>query len=458
MQVRATPNLDEIVKTVADRRIRIVKFLWIGNDLIPRAMATTVDFLEESMKFGIGITRGMQSFNALDRLVQNGQFGPESSEFRIVPDLDTFVCVPYTTGMARFIGELWEPEMTPSLTDGRYYLRRTIEDAKELRFKPMAASEIEFYILKREGDKTLPYVNEKFGTSYGYDLINELMQECTDCLSKMGVRLERLKKEYGHSQVEPTLRYADALKAADDEITLREVMKGVAATRGLLITLMPKPFPGMAGSGKHLHISLFDTKGDTNLFYDKNDPRKCNLSETGYHFLGGLMKHMKGISIFGAPISNSYKRLLPASWSPAHVCYGYDNRAAAVRIPSLIPPKEGRGQRLEFRLPDPTSSPYLALGTALAAGLDGIRNQIDPGEPITTDPAKLSDKQLMESGIEYLPRTLGEAIAEARKDPFVRQSLGEPLFEEYVKTRESEWKAYREQVTEWEVANYLTTF
>jgi len=456
--MRLMPSVDEIKEIVANQEIKFVKFIWVGNDLVPRAMATSADFLEESTKFGIGITRGMQSFNALDHIIENGRFGPESSEYRIVPDTDTFACVPYTTRLARFIGELWEPDMTPSLTDGRYYLRRTIEDANKLGFKPMAASEIEFYFLKREGDKLLPFVNEKFGTSHGYDLINELMLDCADCLSKMGVQLERLKKEYGHSQVEPTLRYTNALKAADDEITLRDVLKGVAAKHGLIITLMPKPFPSMAGSGKHLHISFFDTKGEKNVFYDKNDPKKCNLSETGYYFLGGLMKHIKGLCVFGAPISNSYKRLLPGSWSPAHVCYGYDNRAAAVRIPSLIPPKEGRGQRLEYRVPDPAASPYLALGTALAAGLDGIRNKLDPGEPISTDPAKLSDHELEDAGIEYLPRTLGEAIAEAEKDPFIRESLGAPLFDEYMKTRESEWKAYREQVTEWEVTNYLTTF
>jgi glutamine synthetase len=397
--VKPTSNTDEIRKIVADRKIRLVKFIWIGNDLIPRAMATAVDFLEESMKFGIGITRGMQSFNALDHLVANGRFGAESSEYRIMPDANTFAFLPYASGMARCISELWEPDMTPSQTDGRYYLRRVIEDTKKLGFKPMASSEIEFYVLKREDGQVLPYVNEKFGTSVGYDLINDLMQECADCLSKMGVHMERLKKEYGHSQVEPTLRYDEALKAMDDEVTLRDVIKGVAAKRGLFITLMPKPFPGAAGSGKHLHISLFDTQGEKNLFYDKNDPKKCNLSEIGYHFLGGLMKHMKGITVFGAPISNSYKRLLPGSWSPAHACYGFDNRAAAVRIPSLIPPKEGRGQRLEYRIPDPSASPYLALGTALAAGLDGIRNKIDPGEPISTDPAKLSDNELEDAGI-----------------------------------------------------------
>ena len=400
----------------------------------------------------------MQSFNGLDHLVQDGRYGAESGEFRLVPDLDTFSCVPYTSGLARFICELWEPDMTPSSTDGRYYLRRIVEDARKLGFKPMAACEIEFYILKREGDKVLPYVSEKFGTSHGYDLINEFMQECLSSLSQMGVRVERLKKEYGHSQVEPTLRYTDALRAADDEVTLRDVLKGVAAKHGLFVSMMPKPFPAMAGSGQHLHISLFDSTGQRNILYDQNDNRKCNLSEVGHYFVGGIMKHLKAITVFGAPISNSYKRLLPGSWSPAHVCYGFDNRAMAIRIPSLIPPKEGQGQRVEYRVPDPTASPYLALGTTLAAGLDGIRNKIDPGEPLTFDPAKLSDTQLREKGIEYLPRTLGEAIAEARKDSFVRDTLGEPLFEEYLKVRESEWVAYREQVTEWEVENYLTTF
>jgi glutamine synthetase len=453
-----TPAAEEILKIVKEREIKLVKFVWLGNDLIPRAMATHSDFLEDCMKAGIGITRGMQSFNALDLLVSNGRFGPESSEFRIMPDLDTFACLPYAPKSARFIGELWEPDLKPSNVDARYYLRRIVEEAKKMNFTPMASCEIEFYILRRDGDRVLPYVSEKFGTSHGYDLINDYIQECTDYLFQMGVRLERLKKEYGHSQVEPTLRYTDALKAADDAVTLRDVVKAVAAKHGLFVTMMPRPFPGMAGSGNHLHMSLFDIKGERNVLYDKNDARKCYLSETGYHFVGGLMKHMKAITVFGAPISNSYKRLLPGSWSPAHVSYGYDNRAVAVRIPSLLPPKDGQGERLEYRVPDPSANPYLALGTALAAGLEGIRNKTDPGDPLALDPAKLNDTELDKLGIEYLPRTLGEAIAEAERDPFVKQSLGEPLYEEYIKVRESEWKAYREQVTEWEIANYLTTF
>lgn len=448
----------EILKTIKKNEIEIVKFVWVGNDSVARAMATHTEFLSEHLETGIGITKGMQSFNALDLLVPNGSYGPESSEFRIMPDLNTFAIIPYAPKSARFIGELWEGDLTPSNTDARYYLRRVIKRAEDMGFVPMAACEIEFYLLRKEGDQISQFISEKFGTSHSYDLINDFIQECKYCLSKMNVKLELLKKEYGHSQLEPVMRYGGALKAADDAITFKDVIKGVAAKRGLIASFMPKPFQNLAGSGNHLHISLFDKKGENNLFYDKSDKRKCNFSELGYYFIGGLIKHMKGISIFGAPLSNSYKRLLPGSWSPAHVSYGYDNRAAAVRLPAIPPHSKGDAARIEFRLPDPSANAYLALGTALAAGLDGIEKKIDPGEPFNLDPSKLSDRELEKRGIEYLPRTLGEALVETKNDPFVEETLGQSLYREYIKVRESEWQICREQITEWEKDNYLTTF
>ena len=155
------------------------------------------------------------------------------------------------------------------------------------------------------------------------------------------------------------------------------------------------------------------------------------------------MKHMNAISIFGAPLSNSYKRLLPGSWAPAHVCYGFDHRGAAIRIPSISPHSDGSEQRIEYRLPDPSCNPYLAIGTMLAAGLDGIKNEIDPGDPLMEDPARLNDHELEKRGIQYLPRTVGEAIAESKKNPFVRETLGDVAFNEYIKVRESEWRDYR---------------
>jgi glutamine synthetase len=449
--------LDSVLRRIKQDKINLIKFQWLGNDLIPRALVSHADYLPDHVRDGIGVAKALQSFNVLDMLAYGGSWGSEAKELRIVPDVSTFSPIPYAPGSGRFISELYDLNLKPHTTDARYFLRRVISKANEMGFLPMTSCEEEFYVLKHDGQAWTPYVHTKFATSYGYDLFNDYIQEVVANLTAMGVHLERLKKEYGHGQIEPSLRYTDALKAADDFVTLKDVAKGVAAKRGLFATFMPKPYQGIPGSGNHIHMSLFDRKTKRNVFFDAKDKRGCKMSKTGYYFIGGLLKHLNGTCIFGAPISNSYKRLLPGSWAPAHVCYGYDHRGAAIRIPSISPHSDGSAQRVENRVPDPSCNPYWAVGTTLAAGLDGIENEIEPGEPLKEEPAKLSDNELEKRGIEYLPRTVGEAIAEAKKDPFVKKTLGDVAFWEYVKVRESEWRDYREQVTPWETANYLTS-
>ena len=446
----------EILKRVKEEKITLIKFQWLGNDLISRAIASYAEYLQSHIRDGIGVPKALQSFNVLDKLAYAGTWGSESKELKIMPDLNTYYPLPYAPGAARMIGELCGLDLKPHPTDGRYYLRRMIAKARDLGFNPMASCELEFYVFNR-GDPLSPYVNTKFATSYGYDLYNDYIQEVTSDLLSMGVHPERLKKEYGHAQIEPVIRYSDALNAADNYVTIKDVTKGVAAKRGLFASFMPKPFAGAPGSGCHIHLSLVDAKTNRNAFFDPTDSRGCAMSQRGYHFIGGLMKHMNGICIFGAPLSNSYKRLLPGSWAPAHVCYGYDHRGAAIRIPSLSPHTDGAEQRIEYRIPDPSCNPYWAIGTMIAAGLDGIKNKIDPGNPLREDPARLSDQELTKRGIQYLPRTVGEAIAEAKRDSFVRESLGEIAFQEYIKVRESEYRDYREQVTQWEIDNYLSS-
>jgi glutamine synthetase len=349
------------------------------------------------------------------------------------------------------ISELYGPNLQPHETDARYYLRKMITKAKDMGYSPMVACETEFYVLRQgEGGTVTPYINTKFATSHSYDLINDYVQEVFSNLATMGVHLERLKKEYGHAQIEPTLRYTDALSAADAFVALKDVAKAIAAKRGLFASFMPKPYGGVPGSGCHIHLSLFDVKTKHNAFYNAKDTRGCKMSKLGYQFIGGVLAHMNGICVFGAPISNSYKRLLPGSWAPAHVCYGYDHRGVAVRIPSNSPHSDGSGQRVEYRVPDPSCNAYYAVGTLLESGLD-------PGDPLREDPAHFSSQELERRGIPWLPRTVGEAIAEAKKDQFIKETLGEMAFNEYIKVRESEWRDYREQVTPWEVENYLTT-
>lgn len=449
--------LDSVLKRVKEEKINLIKFQWLGNDLIPRAMVSHADFLAEHMKDGIGIPMALQCFNVLDKIAYEGSWGSEAPELKIMPDPTTFSPLPYAPGSARMISELWDLNLKPHITDARHFLRRMIGKAQEMGYSPMVSCETEFYVLHADGENITPFVNTKFATSYGYDLYNDYILEVVSNLSTMGVHLERLKKEYGHSQIEPSFRYTDALAAADGFVAVKDVAKAIAAKRGLFASFMPKPFAGLSGSGCHIHLSLFDSKTKRNVFYDANDKRGCKMSQLGYGFIGGVLKHMNGISIFGAPLSNSYKRLLPGSWAPAHVCYGYDHRGAAIRIPSTSPHSDGSGQRIEYRVPDPSCNPYLAVGTLLAAGLEGIENKIDPGEPLKEDPARLSDQELERRGILWLPRTVGEAIAEAKKDPFIKETLGEVAFREHIKVRESEWRDYREQVTPWEVQNYLTS-
>ena len=451
------PALDNILKRIKEEKINLIKFQWLGNDLIPRAMVSHAEYLPNHVRDGIGIPKALQSFNVLDKLAYEGSWGSEAKELKIVPDLNTFSPLPYAPGSARLMSELHDLDLKPHVTDARYFLRRMIGKVQEMGYGPMASCEMEFYVFHRDGENITPYVNTKFATSHSYDLYNDYIQEVVSDLWAMGIQLERLKKEYGHAQIEPSFKYTDALKAGDNYVTIKDVAKGVAAKRGLFVSFMPKPFAGVPGSGCHIHVSLVDAKTKRNAFYDSNDKRGCKMSQIGYYFIGGMMKHMNGISVFGAPLSNSYKRLLPGSWAPAHVCYGYDHRGTAIRIPSISPHSDGSDQRIEYRVPDPSCNPYLALGTMIAAGLDGIKNKIDPGDPLREDPARLSDQELERRGIQYLPRTLGEAIAEAKKDLFVKETLGEVAFREYVKVRESEWRDYREQVTPWEVQNYLTS-
>jgi len=453
----AQSALDNVLRRVEQEKVSLVKFQWLGNDLIPRAMVSHAEFLREHMRDGIGIPMALQSFNVLDKLAYGGSWGSEAPELKIVPDPTTFSLLPYAPGSARMIGELCGLDLKPHPTDSRHFLRSVIAKAQEMGYSPAVSCEVEFYVLRNEGEKIVPYVDTKFATSHSYDLYNDYVQEVVANLYAMGVRLERLKKEYGHAQLEPIFRYMDALAAADSFIALKDVAKGVASKRGLFASFMPKPYSTLPGSGCHIHLSLFDSKTKRNAFNDPNDNRGCKMSQLGYAFIGGVLKHMNGISIFGAPVSNSYKRLLPGSWAPAHVCYGYDHRGAAIRIPSTSPYSDGSSQRIEWRLPDPSCNQYYAVGTLLAAGLDGIAKKIEPGEPTREDPARLTDQELERRGIAWLPRTVGEAIAEAKKDPFVKETLGEVAFREYITVRESEWRDYREQVTPWEVESYLTS-
>ncbi len=443
-------KIKEILNNIKKDNITLVRFQWIGIDLLLRTMVTHSDYLESTIKSGIGITKAIQSLTPWDSLTST-DYGPESGEYKIIPDLNTFAVIPYTSNIARFICELCDSELKPADTDPRFLLRKVINQAKNLGYNPMVAFEAEFNIFKKVDDKIIPFEQYSSASLQTFNLLNPILQDWINSLYKMNVKVERVKKEGGEGQVELVIRYADALKAADDMATLRDVVRGVAHKHGYYVTFMPKVF--RFSNGMHLHISLWDTEKKRNVFSDLAD--KNGLSKVGYYFIGGILKNIKALCALAAPLPTSYRRLQPGTWAPSHIYYGYDNRAAAIRIPSQTIPKRNEPTRIEYRLPDPTANPYLALTSTLAAGLEGIKNEIDPGDPINIDVAYLSKDEIQKYDVDRLPNTLIEAINELKKAKFLREILGENLLKVYVSNREAEWKAYVEHISEWEIKTYI---
>jgi glutamine synthetase len=234
------------------------------------------------------------------------------------------------------------------------------------------------------------------------------------------------------------------LKATDDQVTFKQLFKQIARDKGMIGTLMPKPFENLAGSGLHVHISLYNDAGE-NLFADHTDQRGLDLSEKAYHFIGGLLRHGRSLIAVGAPSINSYKRMRPGTWAPAHICYGAGNRSVLVRIP-----EKRRTRRFEFRGADGTCNPYLLSACLLAAGLDGIQNRIHPGEPANEDVSWLTDTEMKERGIFRAPRTLEEAIDSLSEDTILAQAIGREIWEEFIKVKRTEWDKYSRHVGEWE--------
>lgn len=453
-------RVKDILEVVEKNGIKIVRFIYVGLDGVLRAKSSYVDGLEDHLESGIGITMAMQSFTALDTLLPEPKFGPEADDVFLVPDLETFAPIPHSPGQGRVLCDM-------RLRDGgewrfctRSLLRRLSKEYEEefgIRF--ITAAETEFYILKQPApDRVEPVDWARCFSTVGYDTLGEIADEIITALKASGIGIKRLIKEYGPGQLEINMNHREVLRAADDMVVLRDAAKGVAARRGLVATFMPKPFDWHAGSGMHFHMSAVDAKTGKPAFYDPGDRRGLGLSSIAYHFIAGILHHIKALSAIVAPTVNSYKRLIPGSWAPSATCYGYNNRSAAIRVPTTRAGKEPGSTRIEFRVPDAAANPYLALAATLAAGIHGIREKMDPGEPVNVDAYKLSPEEMERRGIEFLPRSLREALGYLEGDDYLKRALGEELVKEFIKIKMTECDAYEHYVSPWEIRNYVPVF
>jgi len=382
----------------------------------------------------------------------------EESDMYLKPDLETFTLIPWQSeygNVARLICDVYLPDGKPFPGDPRGNLKRVIREAEAAGFSLMAGPEAEFYLFERTPEG-LPTTESKDKGGYfdlsPVDMGDEVRRAMVMALQGMGFEIEASHHEVGEGQHEIDFKYANALATADNVVTFKFVVRKIARDYGLHATFMPKPLYGKAGSGMHIHESLFKKGGRANAFYDENG--KYQLSPTGLQFIAGLLAHARGFCAITNPLVNSYKRLVPGYEAPVYIAWSEKNRSPLVRVPA----RRGLGTRAELRNPDPACNPYLALAVTLKAGLDGIRRKLDPGDPVNVNIYHLTEEERQQKGIRSLPGNLSEALDELEADDVIKSALGEHIYDKFMTAKRIEWDEYRQQVHPWELELYLGAF
>lgn len=377
----------------------------------------------------------------------------EESDMFLHPDLDTFTIFPWRPQqgkVARIICDVYTADQKPFSGDPRYILKQQIERAAEMGYTFNVGPECEFFLFHQdENGQPTTLTHEKAGYfDLGpIDLGENARRDMVLTLEDMGFEIEASHHEMAPAQHEIDFKYGEALATADNIMTFKLAVKTIAKRHGLFASFMPKPRYGVPGSGMHINMSL--SKDGKNIFFDAEDPME--LSQEARYFIGGLIKHIKGMSIITNSLVNSYKRLVPGYEAPVGIAWSSINRSPLIRIPST----KGEGTRVELRNPDPAANPYLAFAVCLAAGLDGIENKIEPPQAISGNVFELEAKERERLGIELLPTSLKEAVEEFEKDEFVQGVLGTHASQKYLDAKRAEWIQYTTQVTSWEIDEYL---
>jgi glutamine synthetase len=452
--VRAAPRIEDIRRVSDERGVQFYFAQFVDLHARPSAKLVPAASLDDLVSDGAGFA----GFAAGDI----GQL-PSDPDLAAIPDLTSFTPVPWEPTLARFACDIRvEGEEWPY--DPRTILRRQVEKAQAKGYEFMIGMELEYFLV-RQGEAGSIEVADSLDTLEKpcYDLNGltrnyEFLSTVSRYVNELGWGNYANDHEDANGQFEQNFTFTDALASCDRGIFFRYMVHSLAEQRGLLATFMPKPFTELTGNGCHFHMSLWD--GDRNLFLDEDDPRGLGLSQLAYHFLGGLMAHARAYSAVTAPTVNSYKRLKVgttasgATWSPVWISYGYNNRTQMYRIP-------GPG-RIEDRSVDGSCNPYLAATVILAAGLDGIERELDPGEANSENLYAVPGNELRQRGLDALPANLLEATFELERDEVLREALGRARDEDYadyfIGVKREEWNRYHEQVTPWEIREYLTRF
>lgn len=445
-------NIQDVVTVAQEQKLRLVRFLYCDNGGILRGKTTHISKLASRMREGIGQTLAMQAWTGVESLASVEGMGPVG-EFRLIPDPNTFVVLPYVPNAGSMMCDMIRLDGQPWEACPRSFLKRMVAQLAEHGMRAEAAIEHEFYLARAVNGAYVPADQSLCYSSIGLNDQAEVIDAILETLESQGVGIELFHTELGPSQQELSIHHAEVLRAADNVCLARETIRGVARTFDLFATFAPKPWLDQAGSGAHIHLSLWDTRTHTNLLYAAGE--RGNLSATGRYFIGGVLHHLRGLLALTCGSPNSYRRLQPHYWSSAYTAWGFDNREGAVRVPSGVWGHEDTSINMELKCSDHSGNPYLALGGLIAAGLDGIRNKIEPGEPSDIDPGNYSDEERARRGIRRLPTTLDEALDELARDSVLTEALGPLLSTSYNAVRRDESAFFQDKTPEEEALHHF---
>jgi glutamine synthetase len=430
-----------VLRALEERDVRFVR-LWFTDVLgFLKSVAVAPAELEGAFAEGIGF----------DGSAIEGFARVYEADMLAKPDPSTFQILPWrgeTHGTARMFCDILMPDGSPSYADPRYVLKRTLAKAADLGFTFYTHPEIEFFLFKQPKDldtEPVPVDSSGYFDHTPQGVGNDFRREAITMLEAMGISVEFSHHEGGPGQQEIDLRYADALTTADNIMTFRVVVKEVALSQGIYASFMPKPLSEHPGSGMHTHVSLFE--GDRNAFFEAG--AQYQLSKTGKAFIGGVLRHAAEITAVTNQWVNSYKRLAAGGEAPSYIWWGHNNRSALIRVP-MYKPHKSQSSRVEFRSLDSAANPYLAFALLLAAGLKGIEESYDLPREAEDDVWSLTDRERRALGIKPLPTSLAEAIHAMEESELVAETLGEHVFDFFLRNKRTEWADYRKQVTPFE--------
>ena len=437
---------EDIIRMVEEEGVDFIRMQFTDMFGQAKNVAITTSQIQKAVSNQISIDGS--SIEGFTRIHESDQY--------LYPDLDTFTILSWYEQqgkVARLICDVCNPDGTPFIGDPRGALKRTLKRAADMGYTFNVGPECEFFLFEidKDGKPTT-----KTGDEAGYfdlgpiDHGDYTRREICLALEALGFEIEASHHECAAGQHEIDFKYADALNAADNIITFKQTVKKIAYANGLHATFMPKPIYGTAGSGMHINMSLF--KDGKNVFFDPDGERK--LSKDAYHFIAGLLTHVKGMTAITNPLVNSYKRLVRGYEAPTYVAWSSSNRSSLIRIPA----SRGVGTRIELRSPDPCCNPYLALAVCLAAGLDGIERFMTPPSEVTENLYEMDEAGRRAKGIEDLPGDLNEALELMQQDQLVMDTLGPHVGQAYLDSKKAEWEEYRAHVSGWEREKYIIAY